>query len=113
MQSFLDIVRLARLVNNKRGTRGLRETTEEIGNISPSTLSRVENYHTPDMQTFLALCNWLQVQPGNLFITTDQQQLDTVEEIAALLMSDKYLDPKSVHILARIIKAAYNELRTK
>lgn len=65
------------------------------------------------MESFIALCNWLEVNPGTLFITSEKQpdnQLDTVEEIAALLISDKRLDPTSTHILVRIIKAAYNEL---
>lgn len=61
MVSYLDIERLASLVRSKRGSRGLRETAKEIGNVSPSTLSRVENGKTPDMDTFLAICDWLEV----------------------------------------------------
>jgi transcriptional regulator with XRE-family HTH domain len=56
MANYLDMDKLANLVRNKRLTRGLRETAKEIGNVSPSTISRVENGKTPDMETFLALC---------------------------------------------------------
>ncbi|WP_366146292.1 helix-turn-helix domain-containing protein, partial [Crocosphaera sp.] len=43
MGNYLDIERLTNLVRSKRGSRGLRETAAEIGNVSPSTISRVEN----------------------------------------------------------------------
>jgi transcriptional regulator with XRE-family HTH domain len=112
----LDTLRLAKLVRIKRGAKPLRETSAEIGNVSPATLSRVEHRSVPDMETFIALCNWLDVHPGDLFLTDKQhsqsstQELDTVEEITALLISDKNLDPISASILIRIIKAAYYEL---
>lgn len=83
----------------------------EIGNISISTLSRVENGNMPDMETFLTLCNWLKVPPGQLFVTKQQQQqLNTAERIALLLLSDKRLEPANAEALARIIKAAYRDL---
>ena len=43
MGNYVDIEKLANLVRNKRLNRGLRETAKEIGNVSPSTISRVEN----------------------------------------------------------------------
>ncbi|MHC5830410.1 MAG: helix-turn-helix domain-containing protein, partial [Nostoc sp.] len=99
------------LVRNKRGTRGLREASAEIGNVSPSTLSRVENGNMPDMETFIALCNWLQVQPGDLFSTNQQQQqLDTAEEIIILMLGDKNLQPDTAYALAQIVKATYRYL---
>ena len=107
----MDTERLANLVRCKRGNRGLRETAAEIANVSTSTLSRVENYSLPDMETFIALCNWLKVPPGQLFVTKQQQQqLNTAEKIALLLLSDKRLEPATADALARIIKAAYRDL---
>lgn len=111
-KTYLDIKRLAALVRNKRGSKKLRDISLEIGNVSPSTLSRVENGNTPDMETFTALCDWLQVPPGELFVTHQKQQAqDTEEELALLLLGDKRLEPDTSYALVQIIKATYHYLR--
>ena len=111
MGSYLDIERLANLVRSKRGSRGLRETAQEIGNVSPSTISRVENGKTPDMDTFLALCDWLEVPPAELIKNTeDEEALNTPEAITIQLRADKNLDPAIANALASLVKAAYKDL---
>ena len=103
--------RLANMVRSKRGTRGLRETAKEIGNVSPSTISRVENGKTPDMETFLALCHWLEVPPAELMRNTeDKKNLDTPEAIEIQLRADKNLEPAVADALASLVKAAYKNL---
>lgn len=109
MGSYLDMERLASLVRKKRGSRGLRETADEIGAVSPSTLSRVESGKMPDMETFLALCNWLEVPPAELFRNMEDH-LDTPEMIAIQLRADKNLDPAIANALASLVKAAYHDL---
>lgn len=111
MTYYLDTRKLAHLVRSKRDTKGLREIGQLIG-VSPSTLSRVENCKMPDMETFLALCNWLQVPPSELF--TPQHELDapglgTPEIIAITLHADKNLQPTVAKVLAALVKAAYKE----
>lgn len=110
--SYLDIQRLAGLVRNKRGTRGLREISAEIGNVSAPTLSRVENVSMPDMETFIALCDWLEVRPGDFFVTDhdEQQELDISEEIVILLLGDKRLESDTAYALAQIVRATYRYL---
>ncbi|MEH2072324.1 MAG: helix-turn-helix transcriptional regulator [Nostoc sp.] len=82
-----------------------------MGNVSPSTLSRVENGSMPDMETFIALCNWLQISPGDLFVNEHEaSELDTDEEIILLLLGDKRLQPDTAYALAQIIKATYRYL---
>ena len=110
--SYLDINRLSALVRKKRGTRGLREISAEIGNVSPPTLSRIENGSTPDMETFIVLCDWLKVRPGDLFVTDhhEQQELDIAEEIIILLLGDKRLELETAYALAQIVKATYRYL---
>ena len=111
MKSNLNAERLANLVRSKRGSRGLRETAKEIGNVSPSTISRVENGKTPDMDTFLALCNWLEIPPAELMKNTeDEEDLSTPEAIAIQLRADKNLDPAIANALASLVKAAYQDL---
>ena len=114
MRNYLDIEKLATLVRSKRGTCGLRETAKEIGNVSPSTISRVENGHTPDIDTFLALCDWLEVPPTELIKNTEEKEdLDTPEAIAIQIQGDKNLDPTVAKVLASLVKAAYTDLSKK
>ena len=113
MKHQLDATALAALVRTKRAGRGLREVAEEIGDISPATLSRVENEKAPDMTTFLRLCNWLQVPPAQLL--ADQNNLpasppDRPQQIALLLRSDRQLDPATANALASLVEAAYAKL---
>lgn len=111
MGNYLDTERLANLVRSKRGNRGLRDTAKEIGNISPSTISRVENGKTPDMDTFLALCDWLEVPAAELIKNTENEEdLDTPEAITIQLRADKNLDPAVANALASLVKAAYKDL---
>ena len=117
MKYQLDAETLATLVRTKRAGRGLREVADEIGDVSPSTLSRVENEKAPDMTTFLRICDWLQVPPAQLL--RDQESpaatpaADTSERIALLLRSDNQLDPATANALAAIIKATYQTLPKK
>lgn len=112
MQSQLDVARLATMVRTKRATRGLREIAAEIGNVSPSTLSRVENGRVPDMETFLLLCDWLEVAPAEFFRSGEDSppEKTSAESIALQLRADKNLDPTTANTLATIIQAAYQEL---
>ena len=117
---YLDIQSLARLTRNKRGNRGVRVIAQECC-ISASTLSRVEREQVPDISSFLALCNWIQVSPARLFKNSgDQQQgeqspddefdeltLSKAEALALRVRADSRLDPATANVLAVLIKAAY------
>lgn len=63
---MLDQPRLIGLIRLKRGNCGLREIAHEL-QISASTLSRIERGHTPDLETFARLCQWLGVSMDSLF----------------------------------------------
>lgn len=58
----LPIEELGRLVVAKRGPRGVRAAALEVG-VSSATLSRVENGHMPDLETFAKICRWLGRDP--------------------------------------------------
>lgn len=114
MGHYLDTELLAALTRSKRGSRGLREIAKDIGDVSPSTLSRVENGKMPDMETFLLLCDWLGVPPAELIKNTGEisrtSALETPEVIAIQLRADKDLDPSTANALAALVKAAYYNL---
>ena len=112
MSYYLDIRLLAGLVRSKRGTKGLRAVAREC-RTSASTISRVEREQVPDINSFLALCNWLEVSPERLFKDSDQQlpndelPLSKAEELALFVMADSRLSPATANVLATLIKAAY------
>lgn len=110
----LDADRLATLLRAKRAGRGLRDIADEIGEVSPSTLSRVENGKAPDLTTFLLICDWLQVAPDELLREEDLTRKETnpLEEVALLLRASKNLDSATAKTLATVIKAAYQSLAT-
>jgi transcriptional regulator with XRE-family HTH domain len=114
MASYLDMDKLSAMVRTKRGTRGLRETAQEVGAVSASTLSRVENGKAPDMDTFLLLCDWLDVPPTEFFGDTERPggpvELGAPESIEIQLRSDKNLDPATANALSALVRAAYREL---
>ena len=108
MANYLDIEKLASLVRTKRRERGLREVSKEIGTVSPSTISRVENGKVPDIDTFLILCDWLNVSPADLLGNDREREIEsTPDRIAFLLQSDPNLDPAMANALALLIKTAY------
>ena len=52
----IDIDRLSKMLKEKRGKMNLRDTAKAIGDVSISTLSRVEQGKIPDLSTFLKIC---------------------------------------------------------
>jgi transcriptional regulator with XRE-family HTH domain len=105
----LNTDRLAALILSKRGSRGLREIASEIGDVSPSTLSRVENGKVPDLETFFSLCAWLGISPSLLIEGDRDSQQTTADAIAYQLRSDKTLDPVAANVLVVLIESAYQE----
>jgi transcriptional regulator with XRE-family HTH domain len=110
----IDIRKLAALIRTKRGKRGLRETAQEIGGVSISTLSRVEQGKIPDLGTFLRICRWLNVSPEQFVsdaVHADQQEAapiaSTQEIIVAHLRADRTLDPRTAEALSTMIRLAY------
>jgi transcriptional regulator with XRE-family HTH domain len=57
------IQQLARRIQERRAGKGVREAAKEVG-ISPATLSRVENEHVPDLETYRKICLWLEEDPA-------------------------------------------------
>lgn len=54
----MEIEQLAPMVIRRRGNMGIRAAAREIG-VSPTTLSRIEKGHVPDVGTLNKICEWL------------------------------------------------------
>lgn len=114
MTSYIDFARLSKLVKAKRGNRGLREIAEEIGNISPSTLSRIEGERVDDVatSTLLSICDWLDVAPSEIIKNAGEgpaPEMDLLDTVDLGLRAKKDLDPTMAKMLAQMFKAAYLE----
>lgn len=111
MTQTFDSHRLAAMVIAKRGSRGLRAAASEIGGVSASTLSRIEQGKVPDLDTFLRLCRWLEVSPEefteNPPSTVAKDSGQRVDVIAAHLRADRTLDRATARALERMVRLAY------
>jgi transcriptional regulator with XRE-family HTH domain len=110
---FLDTHHLAALVKTKRGSRSLRDVAQDLEDVSPSTLSRIENEKMVDVQTFLRICDWLQVVPQEFLKDTNEvgeQEMTTAERIEVALRTDRTLSPESADVLISLLKVAYSSL---
>lgn len=108
MSYYLDIKRLAELTRYTRGDRSLREIAKITG-ISASTIGRVEKEQTPDMDTFLALCDWLAIPAAELIENTEKiSETNKAQSICTKLRSDSRLDPEVSNALTVLIEAAYS-----
>lgn len=111
MPQTFDSNHLAAMVIAKRDSRGLRATAAEIGGVSASTLSRIEQGKVPDLDTFLRLCRWLGVSadefadsPASPAPGDNGQRADI---IAAHLRADRTLDRATARALERMVRLAY------
>ena len=94
---------LGAIVRDKRGSRGLREVSAEVGTSAP-TLSRIESGKMPDLQTFGKLCRWLGADPASLLGVSQELSEPTAPYIAtAHLKAKKEIDPATANALAHAI----------
>ena len=104
----LNINELGETVIERRGTLVVRAAANEIG-ISPSTLSRIENGHVPDLATFAAICRWLKVDPTRFL---GMQAAEASEESATVhLRKKKTTSADTATALGGMIIAAQQALR--
>ena len=115
MGSYLDMDILTAYLKARRGEMGLREAANQIGEISASTLSRIENGKVPDMETFLRLCDWIGLPSDTFLIHSDDDAstASTPEIIEAHLRADRDLDPDTAEAIAKMVKSAYELNRRK
>jgi len=111
MSSQLDITKLSEMIKSKRGKKGLRLLASEIG-VSASTLSRIEQGNLPDIDTYLRLCNWLEVST-EFFTGGTIQESNVQQGVIAHLRADKTLPPTTAEALIQMINLAYDSTTRK
>ncbi len=113
MKSWFDTRSFAASIRTRRDQRGLREVASEIGTVSPSTLSRIERDASPDIETFLHLCDWLH-QPASTCIRSDLHDLaanenESTQLIEQALRADGILAPHIIDAFLTLIKAVRSQ----
>lgn len=92
----MEIKELAKLLATKRGNMGVRAAAREIG-ISPSTLSRVENGHVPDIATLDKICDW---------VGEEATQFTGIANLQIAFKNQQAVPQKTAKALAKLIKQA-------
>ena len=98
---------LGRLVQQKRGGRGVRQAARDIG-ISHATLSRIEHGHLPDLENFQKVCNWLGVEMSAVTGLQPPAQNVTVPRVH--FRKQPTVTAKTAHALAQLILTAQAEM---
>ena len=109
----MPILRIGKLLMERRGTRGIREVAGEIG-VSAATLSRVERGKLPDLLTFQKICKWLRIDPAQVLdvhLPDGKRPTDskTTPSVAVHFRADAALTPEAAKDLAELILVAQQE----
>lgn len=108
MQSTLNTELLSGMLKDKRGSTGLRAIAAEIGGVSASTLSRIEQGKIPDVDTFVKICNWLEVSTDTFILgDTNKKEVSNQEQVVAHLRADRELSKETADMLIRMVNMAY------
>ena len=105
MSSSLDTKKFSEMIKSKRANMGLRALSAQIG-ISASTLSRIEQGNLPDIDTYLRLCDWLDVT-SDFFTQISSDENDVKGCVIAHLRADKTLPTDTSEALIQMINLAY------
>lgn len=106
MAQTVDTQKLSLMLKSKRDSRGLREVAKEIGGISSSTLSRIEQGNLPDIETFVIICKWLEVSP-DFFLENESNETSPQKNAIAFLRADRTLPKETSEALIQMINIAY------
>ena len=106
----LSIGDLGRLLAAKRGSRGVRVAALEAG-VSSATLSRVENGHMPDLETFAKICRWLEKDPRE-FLDIEFNK-DATPQAIVHFRKKKTVVPETAKALGELILAAQRAIHAR
>lgn len=112
MPSTLNVDLFASAIKTKRGTKGLRETAAEIGDVSSATLSRIEQGNLPDVETFIKICKWLKVSTDT-FISgkNNPSDLSEKDKIVYQLRSSQELDSETINAMIGMVNVAFSKFK--
>jgi transcriptional regulator with XRE-family HTH domain len=107
----LDVDALVGALDAKRQGLGMswRKLAVEAG-VSPSTLTRIQQGKSPDVNTFAALTDWLQMPAEEFTLDPRRARPDQPHPMAVvstLLRGKKKMSPRALEALQELVSAAY------
>ncbi len=111
-QNLIDVNALIAALDSERRAKALswRQLAKEAGGISPSTLTRMQQGKSPDVNTFSALTRWLNT-PAERFYANRSARTDVHEDpmavVSTLLRGRKKMNPKALAALQELVNAAF------
>ena len=101
-------------VKRRAGSLSWRDVATEIG-VSASTLTRMAQGASPDVEGFGKMVRWLGVSADDFIARPKARSPKKQEELLVVvsrhLRASKELDPKSARALEGIIEAAYKQMK--
>lgn len=94
---------LAGLIQKTRGSMGIRAAAKEIG-ISPTTLSRIERGHIPDLVTLKKVCDW---------VGEDTAKFTGIGGLQIAFKKKTAVSPQTAKSLAKLIENASRQFTAK
>jgi transcriptional regulator with XRE-family HTH domain len=84
-----------------------RQIATEAG-VSPSTLTRMQQGKSPDVNTFSALTTWLNTPAERFYMESGAEavQNDPMAVVSTLLRGQKKMSPKAIKALTDLVSAA-------
>jgi transcriptional regulator with XRE-family HTH domain len=95
----MELKDLGNRVSQTRGNMGIRAAAAEIG-VSPTTLSKVERGHIPDMKTLEKICTWIGESPD---------RFTAVGGLQIAFKKDQAVPKTTAKSLANAIQIAYEQ----
>ncbi len=110
-QKLLHVEALVAALDAERKTKGLswRQLAKAAG-VSPSTLTRMQQGKSPDVNTFSALTGWLNIPAERFYVDQPHrptQREDPMAVISTLLRGKKKMNPKAITALQELVNAAF------
>ncbi len=99
----MKIDELGSLLSRRRGNMGVRAAAREIG-ISPTTLSRIEKGHVPDVGTLEKVCTWL---------GEETSRFTGLGNLQIAFKNRKAIPPATAKALASLIEKASQQFATE
>ena len=113
MHYELDNQKLATMIRQQRAGRPFREIAGELGDVSASTVCRLEAGKWPDLGVFLRICRWLSARSEQFFRSapdTPELPVSTTYsqgQIIDLIRTDASLSPVVANVLTALVAGAY------
>lgn len=108
----VNIDQLGKLIVAKREREllGVRAAAKAIGT-SPASLSRIENGQVPDLETFAAICRWLEIDPSE-FLGIRSEEKDEAP-VMVHLRKKKTTSLETAQAIGGLILAVQDAIRDR